>query len=317
MKYEDVKKLSGYNDFKGFETDLYMPNEIFDDLKKIQFKSTSHLAFSYSYIYLITWFYRYAKYGQIYVNVKMIKEILGYKPNYEKIDYIIKKDGILDQINYTLTTKDYPLTWEFKEGINLDIEFCLLSDLDEIVRLDEVKRRGRNTKIKYPVKHFHRDKESFECGDLDGIFYDISNTHMIDFQVFLFCMSNKELGCTGFYLYCYLKKMNDKYGEGYDVPLPNLAYETGIKPRTLDKYIDVLKKFRMINCIYNQEYYVAGLSKEERKANTYITNEYVAFSDEVVPIMKMRSMTLEDYEKKKLESVVIEENVNDNLPLNF
>ncbi|MED1206143.1 hypothetical protein P4T90_24400, partial [Heyndrickxia acidicola] len=160
-------ELVDYLKFNDEETNLYMPNEIFDDLKSLNIKPTPHLAFTYTYYYFITWLYRYTKFEHTKILTRNIKEVLGYKPDYEKIDYIIKKNGLLDNASYTETTTNYPAYWEFDEWENL--KFVLLSELDaEVKSLGECL--GANYKVKIPVKHVHRSVESNEDGYEDGVF---------------------------------------------------------------------------------------------------------------------------------------------------
>lgn len=92
MKYEEIKKLVQFNEYNGYESKLYMPNEIFADLKA-NIKNTPHIAFAYSYIYLVTWMYRYTKHivGQEVISNSTIKEILGYSAVTRTINYLIKK----------------------------------------------------------------------------------------------------------------------------------------------------------------------------------------------------------------------------------
>jgi hypothetical protein len=332
IKHPNEKDLRKFLKYYELESNVFMPNEIFDDLHK-KFKElfpseesdvnnfvhivdkngkkrkkrpdkntgviSSHIAFSYSYYYFITWLYRYSTYDKLDITTNGIKKSLGYSPTTKTIDFIIKKNGVMDDLGYTLTTTNYPVMWDIDE--NGDLEFTYLQQLDpmDIDRYQKIK--GRNYKVKHPIKHFHRSKESEEDDLEDGVFFDVQNTHLVEFEVFLFCMGKKELGCIAFYLYCYLMRMNGHFGGGYDVSLPNLAKETVIKERTLDKYLTLLKKYRMISFKHNQQYFVPGLGSDKRKANTYITNPYTAFSDSIVPIKKIEKMSLEKYEEMMLE----------------
>ncbi|WP_335871942.1 hypothetical protein [Bacillus sp. 2205SS5-2] len=314
--------------FNHNENKVFMPNEIFDDLHR-KFNTLfpedhekngavgSHVAFTYSYVYFIAWLHRYCKYSDTWITTNGIKKCLRYSPTTKTIDFIIKKNGVLDDLGYTLTTTNYPIYWTFEDQ---DLQFVTVSDLDEVDK-QYITQKLRNYKVKFPVKQFYRDRESYEEGIIDGAYYEVYNTHMIDFEVFMFCMGEKDLGCTGFYLYSYLKMMNDQFKNGFDVALADLTHQTKIKDRTLDKYLKSLKKYRMINCIHNQDYYVSGLSKEERKANTYQTNEYTFFSNEPVKVKNIESMRLQDYRKWKTEKEEINNRDIDgevaNLPFNF
>lgn len=281
-----------------------MPNEIFDELKDSKsIKGSSHVALSYSYIYLVTWLYRYTKYSntKTHLDQKKLKQILGYNENDKRIDYLIKKNGVLEQMKYLETTRNFPIDWEFEDGdYNEDdilaVRFNLLNDFrdsenrSDVEYYNDMKKYNKNIKIKYPIKAFIRENDY-------GTFYKFDNTHLIPFEVFIFCIGNDDIGVVGFYLWSYLKSKNQIYTNGYDVSFTNLSDETGINIRTLTRYIDSLKKYQMIKFNYNQDYFVWGLTEENRKATTYITNEYELFSDKPVAYEKIKKMSYENYLK--------------------
>jgi hypothetical protein len=285
------------------ESLIFMPNEIFKDLQE-NISNTPHKAFAYSYYYLISWLYRYTKHLSIKGGVKSskIKQILGYKPDYRTANSITKKNGILDKMGYTETTRDFPTHYEFVDG---QLDFTLVTQLDnkddpiytysfsnEKIFRDLVPK---NFTIKYPIKAFEREIDEDGNIEWEGTFYEFDNTHCIPFEIFKYCMLNENVGCTGFYLYCYLKYQNDMYQSGYDVSLEKLAVETGMTPRTLDKYLGVLKSYKMITFIHNQEFFAQGLKDKDRKANTYIVNEFELFSDKQVPFQRIRIVKKDEY----------------------
>lgn len=298
MNYNELTELLRYDEQ---ENNIFIPNEIFNDLQVLRNNGSSHISFAYSYYYLINWLYRYCKYDSAYtlIDQKKIKEILRYNPNYKKVDYITKNQGILEELGYIKTVSDFPLFWDYEEGEFL--EFTYLNQMDDT--FIEYYDKPRNFKLKYPIKSFTRfplDKEyatDYKEGYEDGTYHEIDNTHLIEFDVFLFCMSNESIGCSGFYLYSFLKHMNDMFN-GYDVSLEELSEQTGIKSRSLDKYLDVLKKFNMIQCEHNQEFFCLALDKYKRKANTYYTNDYTYFSDKPITYEKIKVMTRWEYYKK-------------------
>ncbi|RYI25182.1 hypothetical protein EVU96_24770 [Bacillus infantis] len=330
MKFNE-QAISEYLSYNEKESDTFMPNEIFSDILK-RFKeeaankpkepsidfikvqtvkglrkkrgqnegaNSKHIAFTYSYYYLIAWLYRYAKYDVIKITAEDIKEILGYSRTNTEVDYIIKKGGILDEINYTQATTDYPLTWHMNEDKQL--EFFLLSDCNEESKVMKLKEKGRNFKVKYPVKHFHRSLETFETGECDGLFYEPYDFDNVPFEVFLFCMGKKELGVRGFYLYCYIMRMNGYYGGGFDASYERLSEETGIPITTLEKDLRAVREYRMVNVIYGMEYFVPKLGSDERKANTYTANSYSAFSDTKIKIKTIDRMSLKDYQQMQAD----------------
>lgn len=294
MTYEEICSLVNYNEK---ESKLFMPNEVFEELKR-NIKNTPHVAFSYTYLYLITWLYRYTKYFNVNVllNNDKIKEILSYNPKQQTLNYLIKRNGLLDELEYTKTTKDYPVSWEYDEYSGKGITFQLHSKLD-VEYHEYVPPAPKGFFLKQPVFAFKRvliDEEGEEY-EIDGTFYNTDNTHMIPFEVFLYSMSNPKIGCTGFYLYSFLNHKTDLFEYGYDTPLTKLSEDTGIAERTLDKYLGVLKEYKMIDFRHNQDYFVLGLSPEERKANTYTANSYEKFNNQPTEFKRITVLQRYDY----------------------
>lgn len=250
------KLIQEYDDNEEF---LFVPNQIFIDLQKNL--PTPHAAFAYSYYFLISYLYRYTKYGIYLYTQSDIKSILGYSPSNKKIDYIVKKAGVLDQLGYTESSTDYPVWWEwdgepsFKLNSEIRQEFPIIKN--------EV---GKNYKIKVPLKALYKDKESREEKYFDGTFYDKADTHKITIQSFLCAMQDHNIGAVGFYIYCYLKRMNKIHQKSgrYDVHSDKLASELKLSIGTLFKYLKPLDKdFLSIK----HKTYGSGL------VNSYITKE--------------------------------------------
>ncbi|WP_146548785.1 hypothetical protein [Rummeliibacillus suwonensis] len=291
----DIKELLRYNEM---ESKVFMPNEIFEDLKQSDIKPV-HIPFAYSYYYLINWLYRYTKYYETRINNKQIKEILGYHPDQKTIDYILKKNGVLDQIGYTQTVKDFPVMWELDKFEGL--KFIMLSDMDGFTQQDIKKHLSRKYSIKYPVKAFVREYDDEGNIDEEGTFYNIMNTHCVPFEVFIFSMQNDKLGCTAFYLYSYIKMMNDKFLGGWDISIRQMVKDTGVSKKTLERYLDQLNKHKMIETIHNMEYFCLATQPEERKSNTYIVNEFDKFLVEPQTYQKLKVIRSSEYYKMRDE----------------
>lgn len=309
------RNLENELNFSEKESKVFMPNEIFEDLQD-SIKKSSHISFGYSYIYLCTWLYRYIK----YYNVKMfngedIKNILGYSKNNKTMNYIMKKDGLLEKMEYLKSTKNFPIGWEYE---NEDLSFIMF---DEYLDLKDVfLSLPKRYFIKKPLKGFFRYvTEGDILYETIGTFFEVDNTHNIPFEVFLFCMNNSEIGCTGFYLYSFLKYKCDLFKSGYDISLVNLSKQIKISERSLDKYLSLLKSYRMIDFYHNQDYFAVGMLKEDKKANTYIVREFDFFSDEKIPFEKIQIISKSDYlslvekrnEKKEVEKIYFNK---ENLP---
>jgi hypothetical protein len=222
------------------ELPIYIPNEIFNDFKnRIGVSTPSHLAFAYSYYYLSCYLYRYTKYGLgDKFSDREILSYLGYSPSTKKLNYITKKNGILDQMGYTITTNNFPVLWGLDEHelpeFTLYKEFC--QNNPELV----INPQNKNFKIKFPLKAFHRHDWSIEDRLHDGTFFEADNTHSINVEKFIKIMSNDNLGTTGFYVYGFLVYKCDKHNNSYMTTFDYLNSDIGISVRTLKDYVKEL-----------------------------------------------------------------------------
>ncbi|NEZ42874.1 hypothetical protein GQA12_15175 [Paenibacillus alvei] len=166
--------------------------------------------------------------------------------------------------------------------------------------------RDRNYKVKFPIKGFHRTPESMSERLLDGTFYEIENTHQIPIEVFIYCMEHKDIGTIGFYLYGYLKYLNDLFKEGAVVSLGRFIKELGIKSSSLDTYLQKLKEHNMITC--HEQPFVFGIPERLKKPNTYLVNSYQDFHIKNSPIKIRKVMHVST--DKKIRSSLYEEEVN-------
>ncbi|MEK4387533.1 hypothetical protein MKZ25_17455 [Solibacillus sp. FSL W7-1464] len=305
MNFAEIKSVLEIN---GKESQVFLPNEIFDDLLDY-LKSGTQVAYAYNYLYLTQFLYRNCKYFNIkaLIDVKMIKQVLGYSESNRTMNFITKKGGLLDNIGYTESTKDFPLGWDFKKAEGEALSFSMASDMPK----EMLPPIPKMFFLKKPLKAFERtilkqDKETNELVEehIQGTFYDVSNTHSVDFDVFMYCMANEELGTVGFYLYSWLKHNNDIFG-GYDVSYEKLCAETGLARTTMIQYLNALKAYFLVRFKFNQEYFVIGMTEGERMATTYYTNDYFCFNDEPEPFKKMMVMTNADYLQGKTSEIVV------------
>jgi len=293
MSFEEIKVLLEIN---GKESQVFLPNEIFDDLQGY-ITNGAQLAYAYSYLYLTQFLYRNCKYfdNKTLIDGNIIKQVLGYSESNRTMNYITKKGGLLDSIGYTETTKDIPLSWDFKKDDGEGLSFYMSSNVEKGT-LDIPKIFF----LKKPLKAFERTLEHVDKDgliteeEMQGTFYNVTQTHSVDFDVFMYCMANKEIGTTGFYLYSWLKHKNEIFS-GYDVSYEKLSDETGLPRRTMIQYLDALKSYRLIRFKFNQEYFALGMYKEERKATTYYTNSYSEFFDKPEPFKRISNMPRKEY----------------------
>lgn len=250
------------------ETVIHIPNEIFNDLQN-NIKSSAHVAFAYSYYFLINYLYKYVKYGKDYkFTQSAIKKFLGYNPANKRIDYIIKKDGILDEIGYTKTITDYPNeVLQVELGDKKYLQFTMFSKY-KTNNFDEVKVMGlhndRNFKIKYPVKAFYRNDVTELIQEMNGTFYDVTDTHGIEIDAFLTAIEDEKIGVMGFYIYGYIKHLIGlRGGQWRTVSTEELAKGMRISKTTL---IDHTKRLESnLLKVVRQDYF----NNPEGKANNY------------------------------------------------
>lgn len=116
------------------------------------------------------------------------------------MNYITKKDGLLDSIGYTVSTKNFPMSWKFKVDDGEELSFTMASDMPK----ENLPTIAKSFFLKKPLKAFERtilnqDKETNELveEEMQGTFYDVSSTHSVDLNVFMYCMANEKIGTTG------------------------------------------------------------------------------------------------------------------------
>lgn len=242
----------------------YIPNEIFTDLKNSLDISTQR-AFAYSYNYYINYLYRYCKWiddeGGI-ITQERIKEKLGYAPNNKKINFIIKKNGILDNLGYTETTNEYPIRYYYDDDF---IIFQTNKDLEAELPSSNL----RNTKIKKPIRAFHIDSESVKNGILNGTFYSVERTHRVNHSVFEHMMNTKELGTVAFYIYSYIKRLNDVFTDGLQRSYELICKDLGFSEKTVIKYVNELENYGYMSI--DRGVFDLETEEEDREANKYYT----------------------------------------------
>lgn len=221
-----------------------MPNEIFSDMKEWlvldDLKSIQHQEFVYSYYWLLAYLWRFAVHSEHKITQSDIKRMLNYNPKNSRLDYIMKRDGLMDSKSYTKTTIDYPVSWSQK-GKD-DVQFTMLHHLDKEYREYVSKFIARNNFVKNPLKHTGEDV------DEEGVFWNISNTHSMSGEMFKICMSNTDLGCAGFYLYGVLVFIRDKIGVD-EFPCANetLATYTGWNEKRIIRITNCLQTNHLLH----------------------------------------------------------------------
>ncbi|PQP90945.1 hypothetical protein [Paenibacillus sp. AR247] len=313
---------------------IYMPNELFKDLVnsedfKARKANATHIAFAFSYLYLASYMYRYARFtyyedyfGESFIDDSVIYKICNISPDSRGaagVSYITKKDGVLNKLNYIRKESDYPIRYKYEEDISgnknySEVYWKMLSDIKDELPSDVKLSRAR--KINFPVRAIYFDEESENKGIENGYFFITANTTEIDINTFIFCMKHSDIGVVGFYLYSFLKCMNGYFRGEYNSSIEQLVIDTGIKSTKLSEVIKTLEAHNMITNTHNT--YVPFLPQDKHiPANGYRTLERNQFTDLRKDVAVRKVMSQATYEKKGgkylCDSSSIEEDDDDQL----
>lgn len=247
--FENIQYLYG-------DCAIRLPNDIFRTLStSIKNKSgktnSQQIAFSYVYLIAIGFLHKYAHFVDMdkesYIQNSDIKELLGYSKTTKSIDKIIKKDGVLDELELTATTKNYPVGFSVNrhESINkIPLrEFTYIQDCDDT--LSDLMRavvKNRNYEVKEPLYMTVGSSES-EYGTL----YGIERTHAITIDEFLTFLKDDELDNIDFLIYGYIKSRCKGYPQNMKaMTIYKMVLEIGIDRSTFYSRIPLLKERQYI-----------------------------------------------------------------------
>lgn len=251
-----IKHFKNIQYLYGNDAYVQIPNDIFRTLSKnIKNKSGNtnikQSSFAYAYIICVSFLYKYAQFVDInnktYIQNTDLKQILGYSKTTKSVDYIIKKDGVLEKIGLLKTVKDYPVSVMYGEDEynNFKIrEFITLSMMDKSHPTYKIIKnivKNKNYKVKEPVFMF---KYNGGAGSL----YDYSNTHRVTIKEFIKFICDEKLDNIDLMLYfffkskCYnLNKKNTK-----SIPLLQITSDIGIGKESFYYHLKIIKDKGML-----------------------------------------------------------------------
>lgn len=219
-------------------TDTRLNNEIFRDLyvNSNKFKSSSHMSVAFSLVYLYTVMYRGCIYGRTTedVTIKGVADMLGL--NSSNYSYLYKRNGLLDEIGYTKTTDNPPISFEYKDK---ELSFNYRKDTEGL----QYAKGGSRKYCKVPVKAFYKSVGDMLSDNLNGYFYIRENTFYVNYKDFhdMLSVHKKELGFKGFHIYCYLL-MNIYQNKGIkSVSRATLSKIVGVTERSITSYTNALR----------------------------------------------------------------------------
>ncbi|WP_447402346.1 hypothetical protein ACE1MS_11840 [Lysinibacillus sp. fkY74-1] len=308
--------LNKYNSilesFKHIEehSNVFMSNQYFKTLPAIfatdKKSQWNNVVFSYGYLYLQTYMYRWTTYNHYIPSVKEVKSLLGLYENDKRYNNVIKKDGILDSYNLTQTIgiKEIPVlsSYHSETPFDKELEFSTVEEiyapLGDMYKnwMKEVGATNRTTSKK-PTLAFHNSTKE---EDNLGTFFAPTDFTNIPFEVFAFCMSKEDLGLDGFFIYSYIKHGNDIHGEDYQLSHRMLEKEFGGSKDTHYKRLVRLMKHGLIERTEVMEVFSSAIPFEEREASTFMVVEDVELFDKEgnVDYTKARVLTAQEYKEE-------------------
>lgn len=295
LSKEKMKKIINANENN---YPIYMKNELFELLGNCEELETGdkrkykYSAEAYCYLYFITYLYRNVKYYDVEepMNNDLIKQVLGYNKKYEGLNFMIKKDGVLDQLGLTETVKMNEIPFMFNETED-GLEFLTYSEYDptgdflrEIQSVSNLVKYGNRATAKLPLQGL------VDEDGLEGTFFfkenpsAIDNTHKVDIKVFALCMTNKDLGCTAFYIYNYIQYLQGANGGWAEVSLETMSRRLGIGNKARDKALNNLKAHQLIEFIGKNFY----IGRKSEGSNQYKVLGAENYSKEKVDFSKRK-----------------------------
>ncbi|MEB9507241.1 hypothetical protein P4J13_25250 [Bacillus anthracis] len=265
-----------------------IPNEFFDEIsvlkKKVNLtKDSKHVSFAFSYLYLATYLYRYAKFHEnteYEFTEQELKKLLTMSPDScgkNSVNKISKRGGILEEMGYIEKVKDYPISYDYNPE-EKEFVFSYLSDV--IADLGESAHKyfninSKNRKVNLPVKMFNDRDIEISNTECNGTIYDVKHTTSIDIKVFIYCMVREKLGLEAFYLYSFIKYKNGYYGGLWRRAIPNIIEDAGLSKKVVQSRLREMEQHGMLHCTH--EKFVVG-AKGDRIPNGYRALEYNVFT---------------------------------------
>lgn len=279
-KYNDIVDKIKYNEK---QDNVYLNNNTFKILESLidtgSIKKT-HVSFTFTYLYLITYLFRYTKYSDKVLTTGEIKELLGYSKVNKRIDYIIKENGVLDTVGLTKTIHDFPIDHSITNG---SLTITMLSELNnnDSYSINWRKQRGISISqsCKYPTLGFYntlKDDIDISYFDNGGSFFNVNYTTLIPFKVLLYCLSNKAIGVDGFYTYCKILSFNKITNSHYHIGIVKLGNDIYFGTSKIQSIMNNLRLYGLISTDVIDAFYF-GKYASDNKANGHFANDYNSF----------------------------------------
>lgn len=225
------------------ESFVNMDLSIFDSLNELEsngsIKSTSNKVFTFGYLWLVSYLWKYSKYGEMEYTAKDIKLILGVSPIEKRIDYLIKQNGLLDNIGMLETTRDFPIYTNFSKSEGIQISS--LSGLADDLRESFLQNCNSRYTCKKPLFQYERENKV-------GLMFSRDDVLPISLLEFTRIVLSDELGLEAFYVYAYLKLRCKLRGyTSVGIMMYELSEAIGFRERKLSSIIQNLEMVGLVD----------------------------------------------------------------------
>ena len=224
-------------------------------------KNAPHKAFTLSYLWLVSYLWKYSKYGDMEISTKDIKEILGVSAIEKRMDYLIKKNGVLDSVGLLETTRNFPIHTDFSGDSGIKI--TQLSDLDDGIAKEYLKRYNSRYTCKKPLTQYGREGKV-------GMLFSKDDTLPISVLEFTRIVLCGDLGVDGFIVYSFLKLKSKMVGYlPVRVFFSEIEKMTGFKERKIGTIIKNLETIGVIKVSRDKEKVVSNGKTTFSQNNEY------------------------------------------------
>lgn len=241
MKKSELITWLGVNEY-GNNYSYNIPNEIFEDImSQKQLRTPSMKAFVYTYYYLCTYLYGSVVYTRDLTNYRVVDfmKAIGIK-SHEHYGFIVKRNGVIDSMGYTISTTDYPVFINQHDNDGNRIKTYTTASQEAFD--NNYPKLPKNSFIKYPVKAFIRNEEYYNTyGENCGTFYISDNTHTVSIENFIEIITNQELGHIAFYVFGFMSMMNDRHKDGFIRNQEWIANQIGLSKNSVGRYLRSLE----------------------------------------------------------------------------
>ncbi|QPK89748.1 hypothetical protein IEN91_04725 [Bacillus velezensis] len=273
--FENIEYLYG-------DANVRLPNSLFKDLSEaIKSKNNKtnvqQVAFAYTYLVTVAFLYKYTHFvdtqNETYIQNADIKELLGYSRTTKSIDKIIKKNGVLDELGLTSTTRDYPVSFETCSGEKVNgislREFVAISDIDNNDGNYSIIKsivKNKNYEVKEPLflTTGYKDREY-------GTIYNIERTHRIDIREYIALVFDEGMTNIDFLMYAYFKSKCKGYKDNMrSMAVYKIIMEIGVDRSTFYNHLRVLKEKKYIHVNHMEwKWRAKGGDYEDMESNQY------------------------------------------------